>query len=67
MFHDECMLATVLLVSSQFHTHSSSLARACHMVKLKVGESGQYNERGANHTPQEEECRILLQGGTELW
>lgn len=46
MFHDECMLATVLLVSSQFHTHSSSLARACHMVKLKVGNRASIMKEG---------------------
>lgn len=69
LFHEGRGLATVLLVSAQLYTHSSSLARAlvCHRIKLKVMNQARIQEAGANHTQQEEECRILWQGGSELW
>lgn len=59
LMQEGCGLATVL--------HTSPLARVCHTIKLNVMNQACIPEAGANHTPQEEECRILLQGGNELW
>lgn len=40
MVPEGCELSIVILVSIQPHTHSFSLARACHMSGLSVRDSG---------------------------